>query len=98
MKKETIERNKEKIKEVVFDNREVFEQLMKEGGFGWGVGIENDDVLLDNVYETLEITDEYTKGRDVLEEYFDFAYYEEEMDAIDEREKLEIERGLYENR
>lgn len=91
MKKETIERNKEKIKETILNNREEFEQLMKDSGFGWDVGIRNDQVLIDNVCEQLEITDEYTQGRDILEDYFDWAYYEEELDELDSMERAKYE-------
>lgn len=87
MKKETIERNKNKIKEIVLDNREVFKQLMKDSGNGWEIDIDKDDVLVENVYEQLEDTDEYTQSYDTYFDYFDWLFYEDEDEDEEEHYK-----------
>jgi len=75
MKRETIERNKNKIKEYVLDNREMFENIMKADGCGWEIDIDKDDVLVDNVCEQLADTDENNENSEYFE-CFDWLFYE----------------------
>lgn len=78
MKQETIDRNKNRIKEIVLENRDVFKNIMKADGFGWEIDIDKDDVLVENVCKQLADTDEYTPDYDTYFDYFDWLFYEAE--------------------